>query len=72
VAAYVSGTGNRLLTAEEIAAILKISLNTVHSKDWQNRNRCPLIKIGKRTYVLESAFWKWVSERGMMTDGEAD
>ncbi len=55
----------RLLTSEEIAAILKISLNTVHSREWQKRNRCPLIKIGKRRYSVEAVFWKWVNERGM-------
>ena len=65
MAAYVTGTGNRLLTAEEIAAILKISLNTVHNRDWQKRNRCPLVKIGKRTYAVETVFWKWVNDRGM-------
>lgn len=56
----------RLLTPEDIAAILKISLNTVHNKAWQRRNGCPLIKIGKRIYSLESVFWKWVNERGMI------
>lgn len=55
----------RLLTSEEIAAILKISLNTVHSREWQKRNRCPLIKIGKRRYSVEVAFWRWVKDRGM-------
>ncbi len=67
-----SGENWRLLTSEEIAAILKISLNTVHNRNWQKKNACPLIKIGKRSYAIESVFWKWVTERGMATDVEAD
>lgn len=61
---YEDGS-TRLLTSEEIAAILKISLNTVHSREWQRRNRCPLIKIGKRRYAVETSFWRWVKDRGM-------
>lgn len=60
------GKGNQLLTAEDIAAILKISLNTVHNREWQKRSRCPLMKIGRRTYVLQASFWNWVQERGMV------
>ena len=56
----------RLLTAEEIAHILKVALNTVHNRDWQKRTGCPMIKIGKRIYALEATFWKWVHERGML------
>jgi hypothetical protein len=58
----------RLLTTEEIAAILKVSLNTVQNRDWRKRNGCPLFRIGKRTYVLEARFWKWVNDRGMTHD----
>lgn len=60
----------RLLTTEEMAAILKIAVNTVHSRVWQKRNGCPLIKIGKRSYAVETTFWKWVGERGLIKDGE--
>ena len=60
-------TKKRLLTVEEIASILKISLNTVHNKTWQKRNGCPLLKIGRRNYAMESAFWKWVNEKGMIS-----
>jgi len=67
-----SNGNEQLLTAEEIAAILKISLNTVHNHEWQKRNRCPLIKIGKRRYAMESTFWKWVEGRGLTRDGKTD
>ena len=62
------GTENddaRLLTTEEVASILKVSLNTVQNREWRKRNGCPLFRIGKRTYVLEAKFWKWVNDRGM-------
>jgi hypothetical protein len=61
----------QLLTAEEIAAILKVSLNTVHNRKWQLSHGCPIIKIGKRTYVVQTAFWKWIREKGMMVNGQA-
>lgn len=68
MATTVPGTADQLLTSDEIAGILKISLNTVHNREWQKRNKCPLMKIGRRTYALESDFWKWVRERGMNGD----
>ncbi len=68
MATYAPGAGNRLLTSEEIAALLRISLNTVHNRNWQKRNQCPLIKIGKRTYAVETVFWRWINERGRTID----
>jgi DNA-binding transcriptional regulator YhcF (GntR family) len=61
----------QLLTAEEIAAILKVSLNTVHNRKWQLSHGCPIIKIGKRTYAVASIFWEWVKERGMVNEKAA-
>ena len=58
----------RLLTPKEMAAILKISTNTVHNREWRRRNGCPIIKIGKRAYAMETFFWKWVHEKGMMNN----
>ena len=63
-----SGSSEQLLTAEEIAAILKVSLGTVRKLQWRRRNGCPLFRIGKRTYALETRFWKWVTNRGMQSD----
>ncbi len=60
----------RLLTTEEISAILKVSLNTVQNRVWRKRNGCPLFKIGKRTYVFKAVFWNWVHEKGMITNEE--
>jgi len=34
---YASSADKRLLTTGDIAGILKISLNTVHNKEWQKR-----------------------------------
>ena len=68
------GTRNkeaRLLTTEEISEILKVSLNTVQTRDWRKQNGCPLFRIGKRSYALETAFWEWVQEKGMAANGEA-
>ena len=61
----------RLLTTEEISEILKVSLNTVQKRDWRKQNGCPLFRIGKRTYALETTFWEWVHEKGMPANGEA-
>ena len=60
----------RLLTTEEIAEILKVSLNTVQTRNWRKRNGCPLFRIGKRTYAVETTFWKWVYEKGMTSNGK--
>ncbi len=65
------GVDRRLVSAEEIATILNISLNTVHNREWQKRNSCPLIKMGKRKYALEATFWKWVNEKGMQDERAA-
>lgn len=61
-----ASSGEKLLASDEIAGILKISLNTVHNSQWQRKNGCPLIKIGKRTYTVESAFWNWIRQKGML------
>lgn len=50
---------NELLTVEQIAGILKIKPNTIHSKEWQIRTGCPLKKIGKRRYCENNEFWTW-------------
>ena len=60
----------RLLTTEEIATILKVSLNTVQNREWRKRNGCPLFRIGKRTYAVEATFWRWINNRGMQTNVE--
>ena len=66
----MKGTENngRLLTTDEIAGILKVSLNTVQSREWREKNGCPIFRIGKRTYALETTFWRWVNSKGMRTD----
>lgn len=58
----------KLLTTEEIAVRLKVSLNTVHNRRWQEKSGCPLFKVGRRVYALETTFWKWVVEKGMLNE----
>ncbi len=60
----------RLLTTEEISAVLNVSLNTVRKREWRKRNGCPLFRIGKRTYAVEATFWRWVNDRGMQANVE--
>jgi len=52
----------QILTVEEIAKILHIAPNTIHSRRWQERTRCPLVKKGKRRLAAASDFWKWFKE----------
>jgi hypothetical protein len=48
-----------VLTVEDIAKILGIEENTIHSRRWQGKSNCPLIKIGKRLYAIAGEFWRW-------------
>ena len=65
MAKETESNGARLLATKEIAEILKVSLNTVQNRKWRKRNGCPLFRIGRRTYALETRFWKWINDRGM-------
>ena len=48
-----------VLKVEDIARILNIAKNTIHSRRWQEKSGCPLFKRGKRRYALAPEFWKW-------------
>lgn len=48
-----------VLMVEDIAKILSIAKNTIHSRRWQESSGCPLFKRGKRLYVFAPDFWKW-------------
>jgi uncharacterized protein YjcR len=48
-----------ILFVEDIAEILNIKTNTIHSRRWQIRYGCPLIKHGKRLMVMKDEFWDW-------------
>lgn len=52
----------KLLTVEDVSRILGVRPNTVHNRKWQLRTRCPLRKIGKRSYVLPEEFNRWLKE----------
>ena len=53
-------TREDILTVEEVSSILGISKNTVQRRDWRDRTGCPLRKLGKRLYILDAEFNKWV------------
>ena len=52
-----------LVDVREMAEILKITPNTIHSKRWQARSGCPLFKCGKRLFAEEPRFWEWMLGR---------
>lgn len=52
----------KTLTVEEMAVILCIKPNTMHSRTWQLRTKCPLKKIGRRLFSLQTEFNDWVAD----------
>lgn len=52
-------TSTDILMVADIAQILRISQNTIHSRRWQEKSRCPLYKKGKRLYAIATEFWRW-------------
>lgn len=53
-----------ILTVEDIANLLHIAPNTIHSEKWKERSGCPLIKHGKRLLAVREDFWKWFKKQG--------
>ena len=53
-----------ILTVEDIASILHIEPNTIHSEKWKERSKCPLVKHGKRLLAIKEDFWNWFKIRG--------
>ncbi len=53
-----------ILSTREIAEILQIKENTIHSRRWKETSGCPLLKKGKRLSAIGSEFWKWYKARG--------
>lgn len=49
----------KVMLVEDVAEILKLAKNTIHSRRWQERSGCPLFRRGKRLYVTAPDFWKW-------------
>ncbi len=50
------------LTVEELAKILHVTPNTIQSRRWQKRSKCPLYRRGKRIFAISSEFWNWFKE----------
>lgn len=55
-------TKEDILTVEQIADILRLSVNTIQRKSWRDKTGCPLRKIGRRLYALADEFYKWLKE----------
>lgn len=53
-------TRQDILTVEQIADILGVSRNTIQRRSWRDRTGCPLRKVGKRLYMLDAEFHKWM------------
>lgn len=49
----------KLLTVREMAEALHIKENTMQSRRWQVKSRCPLFKRGRRLFAFDYEFWKW-------------
>ena len=56
-------TAQETLTVEQIADILKITPNTIHSKRWRNKWHAPLYKMGKRLFANKPEFDRWYQDR---------
>lgn len=52
-----------VLTAQEVAKILHIKPNTIHSKRWKEKTGCPLRKHGKRLLSPALEFWEWFASK---------
>jgi hypothetical protein len=48
-----------VLLVEDIAKVLHLQPNTIHSKRWKERSGCPLVKHGRRLFVSAQEFWNW-------------
>lgn len=51
------------LTSEEIAGILCISINTLHSRRWRKASCIPVYKQGRYLFAKKNQFWKWYNDR---------
>ena len=53
-------TRQDILTTEQMAEILQLSINTLQHKAWRERTGCPIRKIGKKLYSIKQDFEKWL------------
>ncbi len=56
---------DELMTVEDVAAILQIKRNTIHSKVWQEKSGCPVFKLGRRLYAVRGTFKKWIGGKNV-------
>lgn len=52
---------NDLLSIEEVASKLKVSVNTIYA--WVNQRRIPFVKVGRLLRFQTEAIELWIAER---------
>ena len=52
-----------LYTADEMAAILKIRVETLYDNRWRSESGCPVFRQGKRLFAFKAEFDKWYMGR---------
>ena len=50
-------------TAEEIASILDVKIETLYDHRWREQSGCPLFRQGKRLFAMKNEFDKWYAGR---------
>lgn len=50
-------------TAQEIASILGIKVETLYDSRWRQQSGCPLFRQGKRLFVVRKDFDEWYKGR---------
>jgi len=51
-----------VMRVEDVSRVLGVTPNTIRSMRWRKSSKCPIIKRGKRLYVIAEDFWKWFKE----------
>ena len=49
-----------LMFVEDLAKMLKVKPNTIHSRNWRKRSGCPCIKKGKRLMFVKDDIYRWL------------
>ena len=52
-------------TAEEIANILDVKVETLYDHRWRGQSGCPLFKQGKRLFAMKKEFDEWYNKRAV-------
>ena len=58
-----------IIWAPQIAENLGIKITTMYEKDWKDRTRCPLRKIGSRLGAKVDEYERWFENYGALVNG---